>query len=287
MVRALRELCVTLEVDHATLAGFNRLDKSIHAIATYPQQWQQLYVAQALHRHDPVLRMALQSHAVVQWADINCDAQEQALMSQAQTYGIGPNGVSLPLHGSNGDISVLSVSSTCPPDNWARHCARIIDQMQDYGIRMHAALIDAGYLRPVALEASEMAQQSLVRDEKKWAPVFLKNHATTNKTDQDDLSLKQHPDLGTMHGNAAQQIDADAQASPQVATTRDILDMAFVAGPAAPHPRRADLIDYCLAQIAAAQDAQSLDAALRLADAIFAKTLGAEGKSSRRTSPVK
>ena len=34
--------------------------------------------------------------------------------------------------------------------------------------------------------------KALERDEEKWNPVFLVNHATTEKLEQDDVSIKHH-----------------------------------------------------------------------------------------------
>ena len=39
------------------------------------------------------------------------------------------------------------------------------------------------------------AHHALKREEEKWNPVFLYIHATTENLDQDDVSIKHHPEL--------------------------------------------------------------------------------------------
>ena len=50
-----------------------------------------------------------------------------------------------------------------------------------------------GTVFPTNLMSS--AQTWLERDEERWNPVFLANHATTEKSEQDEVSIKHHPAL--------------------------------------------------------------------------------------------
>ena len=47
---------------------------------------------------------------------------------------------------------------------------------------------------PTNALVSELLQM-LERDEEKWNPVFLANHAIPEKPEQDDVSIKHHPAL--------------------------------------------------------------------------------------------
>lgn len=131
-------------MDHAAIAGFNRLDRSILAVATYPLRWQRIYMARALHLRDPVLALALQAQGPVDWADLRDDPRHQDICAAAQAFGIGPNGVSVPLHLPNGDVSVLSVTRACPPEIWARQRCGFMDQLQDQGAELQGMLARIG-----------------------------------------------------------------------------------------------------------------------------------------------
>ena len=131
------------------MAGFSQLDKSIRAMATYPKAWQDMYMAKGMHRHDPVLRAALHAQGAIDWAAMPVAQAERDIMDHAARFAIGPSGVSVAVHGPDGDVSVLSVSSKRACAEWAQHRAAIIGPLQDYAGWLHLALREGGYLRPL------------------------------------------------------------------------------------------------------------------------------------------
>jgi hypothetical protein len=149
LVKALEALCVSLNVDHAALAGFNSLDQTLRIIATYPARWQQIYIGKGLYLCDPVLHAALRAQGAVHWSRLSAEPDYESIYAPARAFGIGPHGVSLPMQGSNGDISILSLSRTGPAEHWTRQLPALMDDLQHTAALLHNVLIQTGQvLRP-------------------------------------------------------------------------------------------------------------------------------------------
>jgi LuxR family quorum-sensing transcriptional regulator LasR len=83
--------------------------------SNYSPEWRQRYDAEHLAYVDPTVGHCLTSALPIIWdPDLFRGADEGALYEEARGYGI-VTGVSLPIHGPDGEFGVLSFASDSPP----------------------------------------------------------------------------------------------------------------------------------------------------------------------------
>lgn len=140
----LDDICAKLGLDHAAYLGVNTLDASVHAVATYPEEWKQHYLAQDLHLQDPTLRHAMRSHAPIQWARLTNDPSFHIVFSQAHDFGISAKGVTIPVRGPFGDLGMLSVTRDCSAQEWDAQCKRIMVSLQEHSAHIHDTVMRDG-----------------------------------------------------------------------------------------------------------------------------------------------
>jgi DNA-binding CsgD family transcriptional regulator len=85
-----------------------------YVVTTFPETWRQRYFERERYRHDPVLSACVRSVEPVRWKDVaanaNLDPQQAAVLAEAREHGL-TNGLSVPVHGHNGQFSLISVVS--------------------------------------------------------------------------------------------------------------------------------------------------------------------------------
>jgi LuxR family quorum-sensing transcriptional regulator LasR len=98
--------------------------------SNYSPEWRQRYDAEHLAYVDPTVGHCLTSSLPVIWApDLFDGSAEGALYEEARSHGI-VTGVTLPIHGPNGEFGVLSFASDARPGSeFTRHMARITPEL--------------------------------------------------------------------------------------------------------------------------------------------------------------
>jgi len=98
-----------------------RMDSELTFIQTnYPAAWAKKYVDEEMASIDPVVSYCLTKSIPLVWApDIFAGRRQRALYEEACGHGIC-SGVSLPIHGPNGEHGAISFASDAKPDRAVR-----------------------------------------------------------------------------------------------------------------------------------------------------------------------
>ena len=115
--------------------------------SNYPPAWRQHYDSNKLYFVDPTVTHCLSSALPIFWERALFTAQNQGgLYEEACRHGIR-SGVTFPIHGSNGELGLLSFASDMLPgeqfDNKLKHCIADLALLRDYAFEsslkfMHA-----------------------------------------------------------------------------------------------------------------------------------------------------
>ncbi len=115
------------EVEHAVYHAANRKGEPF-AIVTYSNDWANYYEKEKLYRVDPVVLNAFQRFHPYDWKSLSWDSKPARLMLvDAIDGGVGNQGISIPVRGPNGELSLFSLSHTASDEYWLRFCE---DHMQ-------------------------------------------------------------------------------------------------------------------------------------------------------------
>jgi len=133
----LSQICDRLGFDHAAYAGTNPVQGTIHGHVTYPEDWKLHYSKKGFHRIDPTLTTAGRSIAPVDWSRLERDEKFTRVFTDANDFGIGDRGLTVPVRGPYGELGMLSVSRACPSAEWAKLVAHVIGDLQSAAVHLH------------------------------------------------------------------------------------------------------------------------------------------------------
>lgn len=92
-----------------------------YGCGTYSDEWRERWVSQNYQRVDPVILGCFQRFHPVDWKRLDWSGKAaRQFMVEAQEYGVGNQGFSIPIRGPNGQFALFSVSHSCDDANWAQ-----------------------------------------------------------------------------------------------------------------------------------------------------------------------
>ncbi|MBW0367910.1 helix-turn-helix transcriptional regulator [Ensifer adhaerens] len=147
---ALRELCMQYNVAHMTFlvvrAGGGSSAYPYYA-TTYPDMWAARYVDNGYFDIDPVIDVMRWGFLPVDWSSLDRrSGRARRLFKEARSYGIGSQGLTVPVRGSNGERSLFSVTSRLPRREWSRLRDSSIHEMQILSHYLHETVFEVvGY----------------------------------------------------------------------------------------------------------------------------------------------
>ncbi|NKC51936.1 LuxR family transcriptional regulator [Ochrobactrum cytisi] len=104
-------------------------------IATYEKNWVERYIEQDYFSIDPVVRVGAKSFLPLDWLDIDrSNERMRRLFKEAESYGVGTQGVTLSINGPGRGKSLATLTSYEPQHTWSRRRTRLLS---DFHILSH------------------------------------------------------------------------------------------------------------------------------------------------------
>ncbi|WP_244477691.1 MULTISPECIES: LuxR family transcriptional regulator [unclassified Rhizobium] len=154
---ALHTICARYGVSHMTFLVVRIANgplASPYYCSTYPTDWIRTYLANDYFTIDPVIDVARWGLLPVDWSTLDQrSVQAERLFDEAAANGIGPNGLTIPVRGANGERCLFSVTSDLPEKDWSAL----------RGSALHDLHILSYYLHEQVLEISGLRQPALLR----------------------------------------------------------------------------------------------------------------------------
>jgi DNA-binding CsgD family transcriptional regulator len=113
------------------------------AISTYSLEWQQRYFMQRYFVLDPVLQQNYRNRTPFDWqAQNQTKSNLQAFFAESREFGVGANGLAIPIRGENGELCCLSFSSDLTKKDWERFKTEILPHIFLFAHEFHARAHD-------------------------------------------------------------------------------------------------------------------------------------------------
>jgi len=119
---ALENVASAMHLKHISYVQFAAHSdrRIISTIVTYPTDWQIRYAQQCYFRIDPVITIGCERVTPFDWDEIKTiDSGAAAFFEDALTFGIGRNGVSVPVRNRAGGFALASFTSDRSKEEWA------------------------------------------------------------------------------------------------------------------------------------------------------------------------
>ena len=123
--QALETLTILLEqfgVAYGTYLGIDIPALNVrtdYVTTTYPTDWAKHYFAQGYQAIDPAVTQGMRSILAYDWADSDrADPKIRRFFGEAREFGLGENGISIPIRGAAGERVLFSISSNLKGCDW-------------------------------------------------------------------------------------------------------------------------------------------------------------------------
>lgn len=170
---------------------------------TYPDAWVEHYKAEGFVDVDPVLPAGLKAPSPTDWSLF--DRKSPALkrfFGEADSFGVGRQGLTLPIRGARGEIAMLSLTSMETPREWASFCRHFTREFQivaaathDMVLRVNGARTGPPHLAPRETECLKWASEGNTYED---IATILGITRGTVKTHMESARRKMHT-LNTTH----------------------------------------------------------------------------------------
>ena len=118
MERALYAFRDAFHVDHMVYHWINSAGEQ-YGCLTYSLEWHDRYLKQDYIRIDPVIVGCYQRFHPVDWKQLDWSSKAaRAFQKEAIAYGVGNQGMSIPIRGPNGQYALFTVSHNGSDDDW-------------------------------------------------------------------------------------------------------------------------------------------------------------------------
>ena len=110
--------------------------------ATYPQAWIERYQDQGYVRIDPVLKSGFRSLLPIDWSNLDkASFSTRRLFAESKEFGVGTNGLTIPIRGNFGERAVLSITSELGLRDWAAQVQCLARDFQIIAHNIHHKLL--------------------------------------------------------------------------------------------------------------------------------------------------
>ncbi|MBI1868991.1 MAG: LuxR family transcriptional regulator [Methylocystis sp.] len=109
---------------------------------TYPKEWQEHYLLQGYLKVDPAVNLALNSLLPLDWSDIDKSIPNvKKLFGEAREFGIGETGLSIPIRGCHGELSLVALSGNFNKKQWVDFKFENMADLQIISVYLHQMII--------------------------------------------------------------------------------------------------------------------------------------------------
>ncbi len=102
-------------------AGIWRRDGRSLGALSYSPEWITHYFDSQYEVIDPVLQGAAGAFAPIDWSDLDWgSAPRKKFLQDAGDFGVGNQGLTVPIRGPNGQFALFTINKACAPSTWAK-----------------------------------------------------------------------------------------------------------------------------------------------------------------------
>ena len=153
LMSALKEIKNYYGLKNLSYAGFKMGEVTVDTpivATTYQEDWIKEYRQKNYFALDPVLRIIPKAVLPSDWQSFDLNTiRLRKFFAEAQEAGVGEHGISIPVRGRHGDISMFSLTSNENERDWLAFKRQYLRDFQVIATHFHqAALITADISRP-------------------------------------------------------------------------------------------------------------------------------------------
>ncbi|CAN7615292.1 helix-turn-helix transcriptional regulator [Devosia sp. LjRoot3] len=109
---------------------------------TYSTDWVEYYRQRNFVAIDPVIRTGLRQLLPIDWGVLSTDDQPvRRFFNEAQDFGVGREGLTIPIHGRNGERALFSITAHTKEHDWRKQRLYLMRDFQLLAAFTHDAVV--------------------------------------------------------------------------------------------------------------------------------------------------
>lgn len=117
---------------------------------TYSPEWVKHYKAARFVDIDPAIQVGLRRMLPIDWTEFDRENEKvRRLFGEAGEFGLGRRGISLPVHGRQGDRALVSITSDVGDRDWQRLRPRYMRDFQVLALHLHQMILRLAGNQPI------------------------------------------------------------------------------------------------------------------------------------------
>jgi len=167
LVHVLKQIALANDLKHIAHLRFvpkksNELSL-LTSTVTYPIEWQHRYFERQYVLVDPVVSHGLRATLPFDWSDFATDdLQVHEFLKDASRFGLGSNGLSIPIRARDGSVSIVSFTSDHSHVDWELFKRENMRELQILSVLLDAAAKMPQALRIGRTLLSQREEQCLI-----------------------------------------------------------------------------------------------------------------------------
>lgn len=124
-------------------SGFGeRPGRDPYLAVTYSPEWVDHYKTRSFAEIDPAIQIGMRRLLPIDWAEFDReDKKVRELFGEAAEFGLGRQGLSVPVHGHNCDRGLLSITSDAKEKDWKYLRLHYMRDFQILALHLHQAIL--------------------------------------------------------------------------------------------------------------------------------------------------
>ncbi len=118
----LRTACRLYGVENMAYLGVNlpvKTNRNYYVHNTYSKDWAMHYESENYVSIDPIVRRGMTSMLPLDWKGLDTlGGRERKFFGEAKEFGVGTEGITFPVHGTNGETAIFSISASFNERDW-------------------------------------------------------------------------------------------------------------------------------------------------------------------------
>lgn len=148
----LNSITATGVVSNVTYLGVSLPKADIaepYILTTYPQEWQRHYLERRYFSVDPAISAGMSGLLPFDWhSTVELDQPSARFFNEAVEFGLGWNGLSIPIRGAHGDKALFSINSPLLDRDWDHFKGQHVGELTIFAYLFHLRVLEFEGISP-------------------------------------------------------------------------------------------------------------------------------------------
>ncbi len=129
------------DIAYMVISGPTEIPVSEKLVTSYSTEWETNYINKGYTDIDPVVSNSMRGVLPFDWDSCGSNKQSRRFFGEAAEFGVGNQGISIPIRGVTGEQALFSVSTTENKQEWSSIRRHLVSDLTYLGFLLHTKIM--------------------------------------------------------------------------------------------------------------------------------------------------